>query len=940
MRSRSSSGTTEHTKTRLAFRYFGLAPVCRPPQRPKVASRAVSRRGRRLLWGLIAAGVAGRLVLAFATRGSAYDIDSFEIVRAALADHGWHVYSAVNAPGSFRWPYPPGYFPWIEASDWVAGWSGLRYADLIQLPTIAADAAIAWIVQWYLGWRGRDERERLFAAALVMLGPAFWLISGYHGQIDSVAILPAVVALVLWERDVTRRALVCGLLIGLAGSIKTVPLVMVVALLPSVRSWREALVLLGAAAVVPWLALLPFSLADSAGTGRLGDYAGVPGAGGLSLVLQPDLARFWLTGPVPANGITQWIADHQKLWNGAVVAAVALWAWRRRPSPAIAATVIWLAFFAFGTGFFFQYLVWGLPFFIMAGFLRWSLVLQLAIVVPAAIFYTGPYIGDGVVWVYVIFMLAIWAGWVVALVHAGGQVQTRACTRLDLTTSRALDRGERWILAALALWSLYPLAVLVRHASKTGQVLTGADSPIPGDQLQYLSWVRDAGHHVLVSNLFDLAPSAHVFLHPLFLPAGVLGLVVGWPAALLLLKPLGVGVLFAGFALYLRRMLPGEVRVRWAALVAALFFVTPAAPLVWWAGASGRVRLADLSGELFPAGQLWGYVPTAIAVGLVPLALLATERGLKDRRWLWAAAGCGALAAWLHPWQGEVLLLLLGAIFVVRGRRLALALPFAATLAPALYYFVLSKTDGAWEVAARNNELPHYPLWALALGLAPFLLAIPFAWRGAREDMQELALVLWIPAALLVYLVLAPSVPAHALEGLSLPAVVLAVRALRALRAPAWVGVALAVAVTLPGAAWVAHEYRKGVNTDTQPALILPDEQRALDLVERSRRPGGVYAPAFLGLAIPAETGRHTWIGHPTWTPDYTARAVLGERLFENELPPAVARRTILATGAAFVISDCRGRRDIDAALAPIASRRIRVGCATVWEIRPAATKG
>jgi hypothetical protein len=900
-----------------------------------------------VLWGLIAAGVVGRLVLAFTTRGLDYDIDSFEIVRGALDASGWHVYSAVNHPGSFRWPYPPGYFPWIEVSDWVAGWAGLRYVDLIQLPAIAADAAIAWIVQWYLGWRGRSERERLFAAALVMLGPAFWLISGYHGQIDSVAILPAVVALVLWERDVGRRALYAGLLIGLAGTIKTVPLVMVVALLPTARSWREGLLLLVSAAFVPWLALLPFSLADSTGTGRLGDYAGVPGAGGLSLVLQPDLARFWLTGPVGASGITTWVADHQKLVNGVVVGAVAVWAWVRRPSPTVAATVLWLALFAFGSGFFFQYLVWGLPFFLMAGYLRWTLILQLAIVIPAAIFYSGPYETDGVVWVYVAFMLALWLGWVVALVRVAANSGTDPFLAQPQTRGPSpflrwpLDGGESVILGALAAWSLYPLAVLVRHASKTGQVLTGADSPIPGDQLQYLSWIRDAGHHGLVSNLLDLAPSAHVFLHPLVLPAGLAGLVVGWPAALLLLKPLGVAVLFAGFALYLRRMLPGDPRVRWAALAVSLSFVTPAAPFLWWADVSERGRLADLAGELFPGGQLWGYVPTAIAVGLVPLALLAVERGLRgDRRFLWAAAAAGCLAAWLHPWQGEVLMLLLGAIFVLHARRLELAIPFAATLAPTLYYFVLSKADAAWEVAARNNEVPHYPLWALVLGLAPFLLAVPYAWRRARDDLQELALVLWIPAALLVYFVLAPSVPAHALEGLSLPATVLAVHALQALRAPAWVGIAAAVLVTLPGLAWVANEFRKGVNTDTQPGLILPDERRAMDLVESSARSGGVYAPAFLGLAIPAETGRKTWIGHPTWTPDYTERAILGERLFDGLLPPARARAVIRASGARFVISDCRGRRDISAALRPIALRRVRVGCATVWELRTASTKG
>jgi hypothetical protein len=51
-----------------------------------------------------------------------------------------------------------------------------------------------------------------------MLGPSFIDISGYHGQIDSVAILPAVLALMVWERrPQPTRSVRAGLLIGLGG---------------------------------------------------------------------------------------------------------------------------------------------------------------------------------------------------------------------------------------------------------------------------------------------------------------------------------------------------------------------------------------------------------------------------------------------------------------------------------------------------------------------------------------------------------------------------------------------------------------------------------------------------------------------------------------------------------------------------------------------------
>src|SRR4051794_11702075 len=203
----------------------------------------MTTRGRRLLWVIIGAGTLARLVYAFATVGQAYDIESLRLVGQALGHHPLHVYSIVNQGEgarlgdflAFRWPYPPGYMP-LAGLGVLLSKLGLPFNGVIQVFPIAADAAIAWLVQALLGLRGATQRARLAGAALVAFGPAFFVVSGYHGQVDPVAILPALAALYLWETSGSRhRALQAGLLIGLAASVKTIPGIMVLALLPSAR---------------------------------------------------------------------------------------------------------------------------------------------------------------------------------------------------------------------------------------------------------------------------------------------------------------------------------------------------------------------------------------------------------------------------------------------------------------------------------------------------------------------------------------------------------------------------------------------------------------------------------------------------------------------------------------------------------------------------------
>jgi len=377
----------------------------------------LGQSARRTLFALIGCGVVMRLAWVAQTGGLPFDMESFRSVAAALLDQPLQLYGELNPPREYHWPYPPGYFPWVLASDGLDSAGILGFRAAIVLPAIAADAGLAWLVQAGLGRAGASERTRLGAAALVMLGPAFALVSGYHGQIDAVAILPAVAALLVWERGGSRRALAAGLLIGLGASIKTAPALMLFALLPTVASRREAATLIGAAVALPLAALAPFLAADGAGVIRALGYGGIPGEGGLTLLADPDLARHWVQNApgVRPNGLVTFLSDHGGLITGGALLLAGALAARRRMEPRQAALVLWLTFYVLGTGFAFQYAIWGLPFLILAGRLRWAAALQAGLLVPMLIFYMGPFRADALVPVYFVLMAAVWAGLAAAL---------------------------------------------------------------------------------------------------------------------------------------------------------------------------------------------------------------------------------------------------------------------------------------------------------------------------------------------------------------------------------------------------------------------------------------------------------------------------------------------------------------------------------------------
>jgi hypothetical protein len=396
--------------------------------------RAGLRRGAdldhpRRVWLLIALGVAIRLGLAFGTKGDVWDLDSYAVVKHALRVDLLHVYALVNTSHAYRWPYPPGFFPIIVLAGAAAKVSGLAFTSIIRLPAIAADAAIAWFIQDFLRSRGAGEGKRLAAAATVALGPLFVAVSGYVGEFDSVAILPAVIAVWLWDRiEPGERALLAGALIGLGGALKTVPLLLVFALLPSCRSRREGVVLVGTAAAIPAVALAPLLAADPHGVAQVINWRGLPGLGGLSLLAQPGLARIWLMNPaahVHIGGLSDLLQGHLgQVILGVPVAFAAAQVWRRRFPAVDAATLLWLAVFVFSVNFGPRYAVWGLPFFLMGAHVGKAIALQAALAIPNIVQDLGPYSDPDAIYAYVPFMLAAWAASL-----AGIAVMTRRAVR-------------------------------------------------------------------------------------------------------------------------------------------------------------------------------------------------------------------------------------------------------------------------------------------------------------------------------------------------------------------------------------------------------------------------------------------------------------------------------------------------------------------------------
>ncbi|CAB4859117.1 unannotated protein [freshwater metagenome] len=523
----------------------------------------------------------------------------------------------------------------------------------------------------------------------------------------------------------------------------------------------------------------------------------------------------------------------------------------------------------------------------------------------------------------------------------------------------SLDWFDWLCLALLTLLSMVVLAPLLLK----GRMLSGADGLFPPDQMQYLTWIREAGDHWLIGNEFDMRTDHRVFLHPGFLLSGIVHRWLGASLAVSFIavwKPLAVAVAFVGCLKYTRRLLPRGWPAR-VGLVIALFVVMPwsgLAKTTGWGGAPGQYQLDFISGELWTVQTLLGYMMTAVAVFAMPLVLLGVERGRQGghRALLTACAAGGAWVMWLQPWQGAELILIIVAVEL--WRRVRDKEPIAWRLTPvlvvsglpAVYYAVLSATDSSWELAGKANAagaqpLWEWPLWMVAITLLPLLIPAALGLGRRADDWQQVAVRVWPFAVLAVFFQPFGTFPYHSVQGLTLPLGILAVQGLTVHRPkwvpkPHWIWVVPVLALfIIPGTAHKVRLVRNNIHNVAYPYYIFSGEEAALSWLERDNRPGAVLASSYGGLLVAPYAGREVYLGPFSWTPSWELRARVTGAFFGDQLRPRYAQRFVKSTGARYVFQECQGRVEPPLSLSHELGQLVQsvhtFGCARVYVLKP-----
>lgn len=510
-----------------------------------------------------------------------------------------------------------------------------------------------------------------------------------------------------------------------------------------------------------------------------------------------------------------------------------------------------------------------------------------------------------------------------------------------------LDWFELGLLALFGAMSMWDVALDVVHAVSNGLAWTGTDGWYIVDQMQYLSWIQSAAHHGLIANLFVLHPTPASYFQPAILISG--GLVaLGLPSwlALLLWKPVAVVAIFMAVRAVAYRMLSGRFERR-AAITLGVGF------------ASFSVIFGSLGvvGDMMFGWLSWGYPFAPLAVALIVFGLLRYDRARAAGRLDWSAGLLGAVASLLHPWQGETMILLILAAELVRWRELALwwetrrwqrlglpALTLALVGLPLLYYLILGHADPSWTMA-RQQSKHTFPWTAIAIGAAPLAVVAALGYRGRAGSYTELVMRVWPAVAVVIYIFSRTGLsatPLHAMDGITIPLAVLAVKGvshsrLRTIPHAGLVAGALIVLAVIPANAYtmaVAHEA-----VDPTPGnanFITTNEHAALRYLAHDPRPGGVLSQFYLGEAVPGATGRRTFVGNCMWSePNCMPRSENADALFRGQMPVAQARRFVATSGARFLLASCSTpnvnlQQRLGADL--IVSAR-RFGCATVYEV-------
>lgn len=211
-------------------------PVSGEPVRGGIATRATTRDDVGGILVLLALGLTFRVIIAYLLPGSGFsnDIGAFQYWASNLASHGLNGFYS----RSFFHDYTPGYLYVL----WLVGLVGQALGgvgDLIKVPPILADIALAYLVWSMTLELGGSRWAARLGALIVLVNPITWFDSVVWGQVDSFGLVFLLLAVrELWRDRPERSAILT--VIGAIIKPQLGILIPIVAAVTIRRAWRPA----------------------------------------------------------------------------------------------------------------------------------------------------------------------------------------------------------------------------------------------------------------------------------------------------------------------------------------------------------------------------------------------------------------------------------------------------------------------------------------------------------------------------------------------------------------------------------------------------------------------------------------------------------------------------------------------------------------------------
>ena len=291
--------------------------------------------------------------------GAGYDIDSYRLVTDALLG-GREVYTSSVG----RHPYLPFQMYIMGAMAYLSQASGLPYVVAIKLPAIFADVAITGLI-YRFSTQTRGAGWAAYPALLYALNPVSVLVTAYHGQFEAVTLFFLLLAWWYWHRE---HIVSSATLLGFAILNKTWPVVFLPIVWIRLHNWRDRIVYPAIAIGIPVLSILAylfiFSAEPTPMLRRALTHRGVAGYWGPGAILNPAAVVWPGLQPIVdfAVVIRNWLL---------LVAILISLRWTRRQPALEAFLTLLLSMFVVTVGFGIQWLVWPIPFALLADEDRW-----------------------------------------------------------------------------------------------------------------------------------------------------------------------------------------------------------------------------------------------------------------------------------------------------------------------------------------------------------------------------------------------------------------------------------------------------------------------------------------------------------------------------------------------------------------------------------------